>query len=237
MKTKTVMDSTNDKEAVNGSCVIKCEDTEENAEEKNGYEMSWEKELSLSNINKAEEDGERQSEGVKREDGAKDEVDDFEREQEDDGVSFSKSVTTVRRLSGEGISDCKKWTDPGTSGLAASSLTELPRVPLIESSHSSFINGYSGESEVFVCSQSPFNHMEETELHQDCEKVHPAEQSRILGYLCAAIKYEEEEELEEGKKKNEFIGLLRGSRNSTTDSLHRLFPHWKIGGFHRDRES
>ncbi|KAG5849675.1 hypothetical protein ANANG_G00074270, partial [Anguilla anguilla] len=35
-------------------------------------------------------------------------------------------------------------------------------------------------SEVFACSQCPFIHMEEPNLHQHIEKVHPEEHSRIL---------------------------------------------------------
>ncbi|XP_036378765.1 zinc finger protein 2 homolog isoform X1 [Megalops cyprinoides] len=36
-------------------------------------------------------------------------------------------------------------------------------------------------SQVFACSQCPFTHMEEVNLHQHIEKVHPEEYSRILG--------------------------------------------------------
>ncbi|KAJ8277152.1 hypothetical protein GJAV_G00072010 [Gymnothorax javanicus] len=71
---------------------------------------------------------------------------------------------------------------PSISGRRHEEKTCDERVPLIESSVTSFINGYSGESEEFVCPQCPFSHMEEEKLHPDCEKVHPSEQSRILGY-------------------------------------------------------
>ncbi|XP_036376531.1 zinc finger protein 2 homolog [Megalops cyprinoides] len=36
-------------------------------------------------------------------------------------------------------------------------------------------------SQVFACSQCPFTHMEEVNLHQHIDKVHPVEYSRILG--------------------------------------------------------
>ncbi|XP_064190420.1 zinc finger protein 501-like isoform X2 [Anguilla rostrata] len=179
MKTEPVMDSTYYRVVGFRSSLIKSEEVEESIERKNGYGMSREEELILSNIKEEkEEGGERQSEGMKREDGVKDEeVMGFEsKEREWDGDEMEQSDRAQREY---GLPDCKKREEEGLSPPVTSCLLKQPRVP---SPGSSIISSSQGtaESEVFSCSQCPFIHMEEAKLHQHIEKVHPEEHSRIL---------------------------------------------------------
>ncbi|XP_036378772.1 zinc finger protein 879-like [Megalops cyprinoides] len=67
-----------------------------------------------------------------------------------------------------------------------SSEPEICAEPSFESSVIPLSKGNTGQtaevaSWVFACSQCPFTHMEEVNLHQHIEKVHPEEYSRILG--------------------------------------------------------
>ncbi|KAG7487268.1 hypothetical protein MATL_G00021370 [Megalops atlanticus] len=67
-----------------------------------------------------------------------------------------------------------------------SSETEICAEPPIGCYVTSTRKGNTGQtaevaSQVFACSQCPFTHMEEVNLHQHIEKVHPEEYSRILG--------------------------------------------------------
>ncbi|KAJ8277137.1 hypothetical protein GJAV_G00071860 [Gymnothorax javanicus] len=87
------------------ACLIKREDIEESIEEKNGYGMSSEEELVLSNIKEEEEEGgERQSMEVKRENGVNDE--DVERSDLSPKTESESDVKIEAQNTG-GISDFK----------------------------------------------------------------------------------------------------------------------------------
>ncbi|KAG7487271.1 hypothetical protein MATL_G00021440 [Megalops atlanticus] len=67
-----------------------------------------------------------------------------------------------------------------------SSEPEICAEPSFESSVIPLSKGNTGQTaevatQVFACSLCPFTHMEEVNLHQHIEKVHPEEYSRILG--------------------------------------------------------
>lgn len=133
MKTEHVMDST---EYI-GIESIKSENVEERIKLKNGYGMSSEEKIILSNIKEEEEEGgERHSKEVKREDGVKDkEVYGFEWKQEKEGDGQRKrdeieqSPETDDGLKKERIPDCKPQEEEGLSCLVTSCLLKQPRIP------------------------------------------------------------------------------------------------------------
>ncbi|KAJ8277155.1 hypothetical protein GJAV_G00072040 [Gymnothorax javanicus] len=112
--TEPVMDSSDYAELESGYSLIKSEDIEESIEEKNGYGMSREEELMISNIKEEEEEGgERQSEEVLREDGVKtEEICTFEWGHEELDEPFSKSNQTERWLSEKGIPEEEEGSLP-----------------------------------------------------------------------------------------------------------------------------
>ncbi|KAJ8277158.1 hypothetical protein GJAV_G00072070 [Gymnothorax javanicus] len=169
MNTEPVMDSIDNKETVLGCFMIKSEDTEESVEEKNGYKLSKEEELMLTNIKEEEEGGERWSEEVKRE---------WEQEKEGDEI-LSKSKGSEGWLIEEGVPVGEIWKEEGSSPLGASCLLKQPGMALQGSPVKSSIKG---ESEVVISSQCPYFHMEDLKLHQYSEKVQPVEDKTIMGF-------------------------------------------------------
>ncbi|KAG5849749.1 hypothetical protein ANANG_G00075020 [Anguilla anguilla] len=137
MKTEPVTDNKDYAVVVLESSFIKSEEIEESIERKNGYGMSREEKLVFSNIKEEEEEGgERQSAvvkredaEVKREDGVK--VEDVEGhewkvEKEWDGDEMKQ---TDRALKEDGLSDCRKQEQEGSSPPVTSCLLKQPRVP------------------------------------------------------------------------------------------------------------
>ncbi|KAJ8277151.1 hypothetical protein GJAV_G00072000 [Gymnothorax javanicus] len=183
MKTLPLMDSAVVPGLELGSSLIKSEAIEESIEEINGYGMSRQEELILSNIKEEKEEGEeRWSEKVKREDGVNGENAEGDmrnnKERNGDGMEI-----TDRVLKYEGLQNCGKQEEgdllpPVTSCLIAQPAVPYPGSPVISSCKRD-----PGESEVFACSLCPFVHMEEVMLHQHIKKVHPGEHSWILGHV------------------------------------------------------
>ncbi|KAJ8377094.1 hypothetical protein SKAU_G00076740 [Synaphobranchus kaupii] len=155
MKTEPVMDSTDYSGAELRSSLIKSEDIEESIERKNGYGMSRQEELILSNIKEEEEEegGERQDEEVKREDGVKDEEverNDWNPEIEGDEQREGNVMDQTPKI--DRISDLKQ-EEESLPSLVTSCLLEQSSVPSPGSPVISSRAGNTGQSEMFSCSQ------------------------------------------------------------------------------------
>ncbi|XP_036375945.1 zinc finger protein 271-like [Megalops cyprinoides] len=133
--TECVMDSRDYTGVELGSGLNRSEDIEERMERKTGYGMSREEVDILSNIKEEEEYGEKQKEGMEKEDGVRYEEDkglwkegQKERDEQRERGKTDPALQTDRGLKNEGKSDCNQQEWDGLSPQVTSCLLKQPRV-------------------------------------------------------------------------------------------------------------
>ncbi|KAJ8355542.1 hypothetical protein SKAU_G00183360 [Synaphobranchus kaupii] len=163
IKVESVMDSTDYTGVEPRQSLNRCEDIEERAERKTVYLMSREQKDVLTNMKEEEEDGERQSVKMEGEDSVRDEVELRKKEIKESDEQRERPKKILPSSSENRI-------------CAEASLIS----PVISPTNQNTGQTVEVSYQAFACSQCPFVHTEEVNLHRHIETVHPEERNRTV---------------------------------------------------------